>query len=226
MATTDIPVITFGTDDSRPALIVLQEWWGITDQIKSQAEYLEKQGYVTMIPDLYRGKLGLEVEEAHHLMTNLDFAGAVEDIGVCVSKLRLQNPNRPVGIVGFCMGGALALAASTLLENIQACVCFYGIPSDELCDLSTLKTPTQCHFGELDSLEGFSDVATVDTRVRGVIPSVDLHMYSSVGHAFMNDIQSEWALKTRQKLGFPAIDTSIIDLAWKRTLQFFSQHLK
>jgi hypothetical protein len=72
--------------------------------------------YRVLVPDLYRGKLGVDAEEASHLMTNLDWAGAVQDIGAAADMLA-EDGNGSVGVVGFCMGGALSLASAALVDE-------------------------------------------------------------------------------------------------------------
>ncbi|EIE18786.1 dienelactone hydrolase, partial [Coccomyxa subellipsoidea C-169] len=96
-----------GGPKNRPGVIVLQEWWGVTDEIKEQAEHLSKLGnYRVLIPDLYKGSIGVDAEEASHLMNNLDFKAAVEEIKTADKWLR-ETGSSKVGATGFCMGGAL-----------------------------------------------------------------------------------------------------------------------
>ncbi|KAF9588214.1 hypothetical protein IFM89_008284 [Coptis chinensis] len=147
-----------GKEDA-PGIVVLQEWWGVDFEVKNHALKISQlgSGYKALIPDLYRGKVGLDVAEAEHLMSNLDWQGAVKDIRASVKWLK-ANGSQKVGATGYCMGGALALASAVLVREIDAVVAFYGIPSSELADPSQAKAPVQAHFGELDSFVGFSDV--------------------------------------------------------------------
>eukprot|EP00980_Cylindrotheca_fusiformis_P024329 scaffold11750_cov54-Cylindrotheca_fusiformis.AAC.2 len=124
-------------DKLPPAIIVIQEWWGVNEQIKLHAQTLaDLTGAETVIPDLYKGKLGLDAEEASHLMDNLDFKNAVEEITVlCTKELQKDDPDRKIGAIGFCMGGSLALATAALIDKPLAAVApFYGIPPEALCD--------------------------------------------------------------------------------------------
>ncbi|KAJ3405782.1 hypothetical protein HDV05_006348, partial [Chytridiales sp. JEL 0842] len=129
----------------QPAVIVLQEWWGINDT-----------GAIAVVPDLYNGKSTVDAEEASHLMSNLDWQKALNDLESLAVALQ-KNPEesdvrRKVGGVGFCMGGALSLAlAARMAEKkraLNAAISFYGIPSKELIDVSKipLSTPVQAHF--------------------------------------------------------------------------------
>ena len=106
---------------------------------------------------LYRGKVGLDTAEAQHLMDGLDWQGAVKDIRASVNWLK-ANGSKKVGVTGMCMGGALAIASSVLVPEVDTVVGFYGTPSSELADPAQAKAPVQAHFGELDNFVGFSDV--------------------------------------------------------------------
>ncbi|KHN21213.1 Putative carboxymethylenebutenolidase [Glycine soja] len=123
------------------SLAFLYEWWGVDFEIKNHAVMISQlgRGYKALIPDLYRGKVGLDVAEAQHLFDGLDWQGAV-------------------GVTGFCMGGALSVTSSVLVPNVDAAVAFYGVPSSELADPAQAKAPIQAHFGELDNFAGFSNV--------------------------------------------------------------------
>jgi carboxymethylenebutenolidase len=109
-----------------------------------------------LVPDLYRGKVGAEAEEAHHLMSNLDWPSAVEDIRGAARFLKAEGSPK-VGVIGFCMGGALALAAAVHVEELDAAVPFYGVPNPQLADTKKTRVPVQGHFGGQDPMKGFSD---------------------------------------------------------------------
>src|SRR6202012_1839446 len=94
-----------------PAIVVIQEWWGVNEQIRGVADRLASAGYVALVPDLYRGKSTVQAEEAHHLMTGLNFGDAAsQDIRSAVQFLKTRSSGK-VGVTGFCMGGALTLLA-------------------------------------------------------------------------------------------------------------------
>merc|ERR1711991_1251336 len=153
---TPVPAFVHGP----PGLIVIQEWWGITEQVKKQARDFGATGFRTLVPDLYRGELGVNAEEAHHLMDNLDWQGAVADIAAAAKYLK-DTGCPTVAVMGFCMGGALSLAAGVHSADIDKVVCFYGTPPDALADVTTISKPVQAHFGDEDSHAGFSDPAAV-----------------------------------------------------------------
>ena len=140
---------------TRAAVIVLQEWWGVNDVVLAHARRLRDElGVTVLVPDLYRGELGVDVEEAHHLMTNMDWKVATEEIREAAAWLRAERKAERVGVVGFCMGGALTLIAAAK-ASVDCAVPFYGIPGDDACDVSAIEVPVQGHFGEKDNLVGF-----------------------------------------------------------------------
>jgi carboxymethylenebutenolidase len=110
-----------------PGIVVIQEWWGVNEQIRGVADRLATAGYRALVPDLYRGKSTIEAEEAHHLMTGLNFADAAsQDIRGAVQFLKAHG--NKVGVTGFCMGGALTLLAACMAPEIHASVVWYGCP--------------------------------------------------------------------------------------------------
>ena len=220
-------------DESKPGVIVIQEWWGIDEEVKIHARKIAAQGYFALIPDLYRGKLGIEAEEAHHLMSNLDWPNAVEDLRAAARYLKAHGDGKKVGTIGFCMGGALSLASAVLVDEVDAAVFFYGIPSPELADPATLTKPVQGHFGEKDGLTGFSDpasAAALAEKLKGTGVKYQVHMYPKVGHAFLNE--SEYAIQRKEKVGQIGGDSGAIHdpeavaLAWKRSFEWLGTYLK
>ena len=225
-----------------PAVVVLQEWWGVNDEIKHQAQLIADRGFVSLIPDLYRGKVGLDVAEAQHLMDGLDWPRAIADVHHAVAFLRRDNPSRKVGVLGFCMGGALSfLAAATpptqgSLAQLNGAVSFYGLPfsaEDEgeggvEAKLVRGGVPIQGHFGVLDQHEGFSDIKSMRTFEKRLRKQGSCHepfyFYDTQGHGFMN--VTPWYQKARVELGRPPTDHAVIALAWERVFDFFKQHLQ
>src|SRR5204862_6414598 len=120
-----------------PGIVISQEWWGLNDQIKGVANRMAETGYRALVPDLYRGKLGLDAKEAEHLMTNLNFADAAgQDVRGAVQYLKTSSAK--VGVTGYCMGGALAILASVFVPEVDATVAWYGFPPLEYVDASRI----------------------------------------------------------------------------------------
>ncbi|XP_068658169.1 uncharacterized protein [Aristolochia californica] len=213
--------------ENAPGVVVLQEWWGVDYEIKNHALQISKfePGYKALIPDLYRGKVGLDVAEAQHLMGGLDWKGAIKDIHASVSWLK-ANGSEKVGVTGYCMGGALALASAVLVPNIDAVVAFYGVPSPDLADPAQIKAPVQAHFGEQDNFVGFSDITAAKSlgeKLKSSGVPYELHIYPGVGHAFMNT--SPDAVKRRKEMGIKDENKEAADLAWSRLSSWFNRYL-
>jgi carboxymethylenebutenolidase len=136
-------------DQPAPGVVVLQEFWGVNDHIRSIVDRWAAAGFVALAPSLYRGQLAGTREEASKLMGGLDRARAVADIAGAVAALRAhQRCSGKIGVTGFCMGGAYAFAAATLVPGLSAVVPFYGVPPS--ADWSKVTAPVQAHFSATD----------------------------------------------------------------------------
>ncbi|KAJ3690733.1 hypothetical protein LUZ61_019897 [Rhynchospora tenuis] len=212
--------------EGAPGIVVLQEWWGVDFEIKNHAVHISKlgQGYRALIPDLYRGKVGL-VAEAQHLMEGLDWQGAVKDIRASVNWLK-ANGSSKVGVTGYCMGGALSIASAVLVPEVDAVVAFYGVPSPDLADPAQAKAPIQAHFGELDNFVGFSDVTaakSLEEKLKNSSVPYEVHIYPGCAHAFMNS--SPEGLKRRKSMGMNDESPDAINLAWSRFSSWMGRFL-
>jgi carboxymethylenebutenolidase len=212
-----------GGPKGKAAVIVMQEWWGITDEIKRQAEYIsEKQGVRVLVPDIYKGKLGVTGEEAHHLMENLDWPNAIKEIVTAERFLRHEGSPK-VATVGFCMGGALSLLAAEH-GSVDGSISFYGTPDAKLSHPEKIKAPIQAHSGSEDKFAGFADPATVKAWLARLPGSSEFWEYPGEGHAFMNS--SEGIKELMGKAGLPTdMKKESQDKAWERTFAFFDKVL-
>src|SRR3954470_11061451 len=129
-----------------PGMVVVQEWWGLNDQIRGVADKLAKAGYRALVPDLYRGKMALEANEAKHLMEGLNFGDAAgQDIRGAVQHLK-GSGSAKAGVTGFCMGGALTVLSAVNVPEADAAVAWYGFPPLEYIDASKIKIPVLGHY--------------------------------------------------------------------------------
>ena len=193
--------------------------------IKGHAEKIAAQGYRCLIPDIYHGKIGIDKEEASHLFSNLDWARAVEEIKQAVQYLK-DNGATKVGSIGFCMGGALSLAAAQHAD-VNCAVPFYGTPSPELAQPENIKVPVALHTGALDAMKGFSDPDTVRgmaEKINAAGGSAVAYVYEECGHAFLNT--GEEGIAKREHMGFPHPPTAAPELAWERVFAFLAENLK
>ena len=194
-------------------VVVIQEWWGLNPQIKGLADRLGKAGYRAIVPDLYRGKLAKDRDEASHMMSDLNWDDAAEqDIRGAVQYLRRTSEGR-VAVMGFCMGGALTIIAAARLSGIDAGVCFYGIPPAAKADPSRLRAPMQFHFAHHDDWCTPEAVDKLEEQLkRGSIP-FEVHRYDA-HHAFMNEARPE------------VYNADAASKAWDRTLHFLQAKLR
>jgi carboxymethylenebutenolidase len=201
-----------GVAPNAPGLVVVQEWWGLNDQIQHTADRFAAAGYRVLVPDLFRGEVAANAEEASHKMKHLNFIDAAEqDIQGCIIQLR-EGAKR-CGVTGFCMGGALTLLSALRVGGVDAGGCFYGIPPRSVCNPSEIKVPLILHFAEQDDWCTPEVVNTLDSDLKASGSAYELHRYPG-HHAFMNEARPE------------VYDAEAAGLAWERTLRFFERTLK
>ena len=199
---------TAGQD--RPGVVVIQEWWGLNDQICGVADRLARAGFNALAPDLYHGRITQDADEASHLMTGLDFPGAThQDIRGAVNHL--QGTSGKVGVMGFCMGGALTIAAAVHVPALSAAVCFYGIPPQEFADPANIRIPFQGHFANQDDWCTPALVDQLDSALKGAGAAHESFRYDAA-HAFFNERSA-------------AYDLACANQAWERTAAFLAKHL-
>jgi len=202
-----------------PGIVVIQEWWGLNDQIKGVADKLAKGGYRALVPDLYRGKSTVDAEEATHLMNGLNFADAASrDIRGAAQYLK-KSGSPKVGVTGFCMGGALTVLSAVNVPEMDAGVIWYGYPPLEYVDASKIKAPLLGHFGTRDTAFPIGKVDELEKKLRAANVKFEFHRYDAK-HAFANETADE------KKLDMLKYDPKAAELAWKRTMDFLAKHLK
>lgn len=173
---------------------MIQEWWGLNENMKKLATEYSQNGFICVVPDLYKGKIATSDNEASHLMDGLNWSQAVQEIGEAVSYLKQKHGLEYVAVMGFCMGGALSIASASLLSGIWKVVCFYGIPPKELADPKNIKCPIQLHFGQKDTFKGFSDpeaAADLVQEIESAGIKYEYFSYPDADHAFMNSVNSK-----------------------------------
>jgi carboxymethylenebutenolidase len=194
-----------------PAVVVVHEWWGLNEQVKGVARRLAADGFLSFAVDLYRGKLTKDASEASALMQALDMKRALADLHAAVQALLPRSGGR-VASLGFCMGGAYALAAAAHNEEVKAAVAFYGIPSAAMADVKAIKAKVLGHYASRDSHVSPERVDALEkTLAEARIPAT-LYRYEA-DHAFANE--------KRPEVYAPAA----AELAWKRTLAFLHETL-
>jgi carboxymethylenebutenolidase len=201
-----------------PGIVVIQEWWGLNDQIRDVAEAYAAQGYRALVPDLYRGEMALEANEAEHLMNGLDFADAAsQDIRGAVQHLK-STGSAKVGVTGYCMGGALTVLTAVFVPESDANAIWYGYPPLEYVDADKIQAPLLGHWGTQDQFFAIEGVDALEEKLNKSGAGYEFHRYDAK-HAFAN--------KDADTKNLPALEYNpeAASLAWDRTLAFFQKHL-
>lgn len=203
---------------ARGAVVVIQEWWGLNDQIRGVADRIAHAGYTALVPDLYRGKRTVAAEEAHHLMSNLNFGdAAAQDVRGAVQHLK--STHAKVGITGYCMGGALTVLGMTMAPEADAGVVWYGYPPLEFVDAGKIKAPMLAHWAEQDQAFAMSGVDTLEQKLRDAGVAYQGHRYLAQ-HGFANE-----TAQGPGRLPITQYDAAWSQMAWDRTFAFFGRHL-
>lgn len=202
-----------------PGVVVIQEWWGVNDQIRGVADRLAAAGYTALVPDLYRGKSTVEAEEAHHLMSGLNFGEAAsQDVRGAVMALKALGCAK-VGVTGFCMGGALTVLTLTMAPEADAGVVWYGYPPLEYVDASKVKAPVLAHWAEQDNPFPIAGVDALEEKLRAAGVRYTGHRYLAQ-HGFANE-----TAQGPHRLPITQYDAAWAQIAWDRTLRFFGATL-
>lgn len=200
-----------------PGLILIHEWWGLNDNIRSLADDFAEQGYVALAVDLYGGKVAQTPEEAGMLAGAVrnNVEGAFANLEVATAFLQSQENVDPesLGAVGWCFGGGWAYEMAANNIGIDASVMYYGrFSSDD--DLSMMRADILGHFGEEDTSIAIDDVREFQARLKTTEGDHAVYIYPNAGHAFANEDNEE------------AYDEESADIAWRRTLSFLKKELK
>jgi carboxymethylenebutenolidase len=172
---------------SGPGVIVVQEWWGIDDNIRSVADRLAGEGFVALAPDLYHGQTAKDPGEAQTLMAALDVDQVAKELRGAAEAMKANGATGDmIGAVGFCMGGQLALWAGTLSSNVGAVVDFYGFHPGVKPDYAKLQGPVLILIGDQDPMSGPEPSGQVEQGIKAAGKQAQMVIYPGAGHAFMN----------------------------------------
>ena len=197
--------------DSAPGVVVIQEWWGLDNHMKKVGDRFAEVGYRALVPDLYRGRVTQDREEANHMMTGLDWGGATDqDLRGAVQHLKAGG--QKAAVLGFCMGGALTIMAAVKIPEVDAAVCFYGIPPAEAADPAQIKVPLLCHFANTDDWCTPDAVNGFEETLKKAGVKHELYRYDAQ-HGFFNDERPE------------VYDAAGAKEAWDRSLTFLKANL-
>jgi carboxymethylenebutenolidase len=197
--------------NSGPATIVLQEWWGLDDHIRSICDRLAGEGFFALAPDLYRGETTSQPSEAEQKMMAMSMDQAEKDMCGAAEFLRgqpgVEGPG--VGSLGFCLGGGLSLWAAATCPNIAAAVTYYYVMPHGKPDFSKITGPVLGHFGTADEFIPLEEAEKLEAELRDAGVQVAFEYYDGAGHAFFNDTN---------RLG--TYDAVNAQASWERTVVF------
>jgi carboxymethylenebutenolidase len=200
-----------------PAMIVIQEWWGLNDWVKNQARALAKEGYVALAPDLYRGKVATKQEDAHQLMMGAPPDRILRDLKAAFAYVEGRKDVKPakIGVIGWCMGGRWAMALATEEPKLAVAVAYYGAPPTDAAAIARIKAPILGNFGGEDKGPAPDQVKAFEAAMKAAGKTVDVKIYEGAGHAFAN-VDNPWG-------GYrePAAKD-----AWARTVAWLAKYLK
>jgi carboxymethylenebutenolidase len=194
------------------AVVILQEWWGLNDQIKGVADRYAAAGFTALAPDLYDGRVTAEEDEASHMMSGLDWVGATEQDVRGAAQYLKSNGNATVGVLGFCMGGALTIIACAKVPEVDAGVCYYGIPPAEAADPANIRVPLQGHFADRDDWCTPAAADALEAQLKGAGVTHDFYRYACQ-HGFFNEVRPR------------VYDAAAAALAFDRSVEFLGKHL-
>ena len=199
-----------------PGVIVIQEWWGLVDHIREVCDRFAAAGFVALAPDLYHGVTVAEPDEAGKAMMALKMDQAARDLSGAVDELIRQSGTARIGVIGFCMGGGLALVLATQRPDaIAAAVACYGVIPwpDAQPDYSALTAAVLGHFASEDDFFTPAAAEALGEQLRGLGKEAEIIVYPGTDHAFFNDTRPE------------VYNAAAAKAVWDRSLDFFHQHL-
>jgi len=207
------PLLGFFADGpglGAPAILVVHEWWGLNAQIRGVASRLEAEGFQAFAVDLYQGTLAKDAVEAAALAQAMDARAALGKLHAAVEAL-LPRCGGALGVLGFCLGGAYALAAAAHNPQVKAAVAYYGIPSAALADVSRIGAKVLGHYASRDRHVSAERVDALERTLRAAGVRASLYRYPA-DHAFANEEGKGYSQEASA-------------LAWQRTLAFFHDEL-
>jgi carboxymethylenebutenolidase len=194
-----------------PATIVLQEWWGMDEHIRSICDRFAAEGFFALAPDLFRGETTTQPSEAQQKMMALSMDQAETDMCGAAEFLSTQPgvEGSGVGSVGFCLGGGLSVWAAATCPKITAAVTYYYVMPHGKPDFTKIKGPVLGHFGTADEFIPVDDARKLESELRDAGVETTFHYYDGAGHAFFNDTN---------RLG--TYDEGLAQVSWERTVGF------
>lgn len=203
-------------EGSGPGVLVIQEWWGLVPHIKDVVDRYAAAGFTALAPDLYHGESASEPDGAGKMMMALNLEQAAKDLSGAIALLQQRTGRDKVGVVGFCMGGGLALVTASIRPDAVAAVApYYGvIPwATAQPDLSKIEAKVVGEYAELDGFANPDAVRALEASLRELGKDATLHIHAGADHAFFNDTRPE------------VYDADASAIAFARTVELFRSTL-
>jgi carboxymethylenebutenolidase len=199
---------------AHPGVIVIQEWWGLDDHIKSIADRFALVGFIALAPDLYRGSFATEPDEARKLVMNMNREQAIKDLMGAVKSLQAMAEVSPkkVGCIGFCMGGALTLALAAASSDVAAAAPFYAGFQPRAGDIARIEAEMFCAFGGDDAGIPMENVQRFEATLKDTGRNAVVKVYEGAPHSFFNDSRDSYRPEAAKD-------------AWERSLALFRRVL-
>jgi carboxymethylenebutenolidase len=196
-----------------PGLLAVHGSRGLDDHALSLVHRFAHAGFIVLAPDLYGGEVARTAADAERMMGALQWDAALDQLEGAIRVLETHpRSSGKVAAVGFCIGGALAIAAASRLTGLSAVVSFYGLPAEGHAETARIQVPVLAHIAERDPWARVGLALELQQRVRDAGGEMDVCVYQA-GHAFLNDSRPE------------AYEAVAATLAWDRTVFFLRRHL-
>ncbi|MFP3940138.1 MAG: dienelactone hydrolase family protein [Thermoanaerobaculia bacterium] len=209
-----------GAEGPLPGLLVIHEWWGLNDNIRTMTERLAGEGYAALAVDLYGGETAESPERARELVQTVDEEQALRNLeaarGFLGERLGADGTGAggPVGVIGWCFGGGWSLqTALAMPEAVDAAVVYYGRPVTERQELAELQAPLLGIFGAEDGSIPVETVRQMESTLGALGKPVEIHVYEGAGHAFANPSGTRYVPDAAED-------------AWSETVEFLDRHLE
>lgn len=201
-------------DAPAPAVLVVQEWWGVNADLHAHAERLAEAGFLAAIPDLYFGEVTTDPARALALMMEMKTETSMAIVAAARDALA-HHPRMAgkLGITGFCLGGGMAIAAACTVPGIAAAVPFYGIPREDFLTFSPSTPPISGHYGATDGMITPDKIRAVQARAHAAGAPFELHVHEGAGHAFLRRADPK------------VFVAAAAETAWREALAFLHAHL-
>ena len=200
-------------DGEYPAVIMIHEWWGLNENVRSMAEKLASHGYIVFAVDLYDGQVATTSDEARELRSSFEEQYWIENMNVATKYVQEQYSPDKIGSIGWCFGGQQSLNLALNNEDMDAIAIYYGRLVTEPETLSSINWPILGIFAELDQGIPPEQVNEFESVLNEVGITNDIHIYPEVDHAFANPSGERYAPEATMD-------------AWQKTIEFFEENLK